>query len=119
MKMLLMSAAAFVLAAGLAPALSVEEEHVVQMNGKAFQPARLEIKVGEKVTWKNYDLTDHTVTAKAKPARPDGQGKPRFDSGLMKPGDSFSYRFEKEGTYDYACTIHPSMTGTIVVMPEK
>jgi len=118
-KTLLLGAAAVLLAAGFAPALTLEEDHVVQINGKAFQPGRLEIKAGEKVTWKNYDLTEHTVTAKAKPAQPDGQGKPLFDSGVMKPGDSFSFRFEKEGTYDYACTIHPGMTGTIVVMPAK
>ena len=115
MKTLLVGAAAVLLAAGLA----IEEDHVVQINGKAFQPGRLQIKAGEKVTWKNYDLTDHTVTAKTKPAQPEADGKPLFDSGVMKPGDSFSYRFEKEGTFEYACTIHPDMTGSIVVLPAK
>ena len=119
MKKLLFGTAAVLLAAALAPARSAEEERVVQINGKAFQPARLEIKAGEKVTWKNYDLTEHTVTARTKPALPDGQGKPLFDSGVLKPGDTFSYRFEKEGTFEYACTIHPGMTGTIVVTSEK
>ncbi len=119
MKTQLLGAVAVLLAVGFAAALTIEEDHVVQINGKAFQPGRLEIKAGEKVTWKNYDLTEHTVTAKAKPALPDGQGKPLFDSGVLKPGDSFSYRFEKEGTFDYACTIHPGMTGTIVVRPAK
>jgi plastocyanin len=118
-KTLLLGAAAVVLTAGFAPALTLEDDPVVQINGKAFQPARLEIKAGEKVTWKNYDLTEHTVTAKNKPALPEGQGKPLFDSGLIKPGASFSYRFEKEGTYEYACTIHPGMSGTIVVTPAK
>ena len=119
MKTLMLGATAVLLAAGFAPALTFEEDPVVQINGKAFQPARLEIKAGEKVTWKNYDLTEHTVTARTKPALPDGQGKPLFDSGVLKPGDTFSYRFEKEGTFEYACTIHPGMTGTIVVTSAK
>jgi plastocyanin len=118
-KKLLFGTAAVLLAAALAPARSAEEERVVQINGKAFQPGRLEIKAGEKVTWKNYDLTDHTVTAKTKAARPEGQAKPLFDSGVLKPGAAFSFTFAKEGTYDYACTIHPGMTGTIVVGPAK
>ena len=119
MKTLLVATAAVLLTAGLAPARTSEEERIVEINKKAFEPARLEIKVGEKVTWKNHDLTEHTVTSRAKAARPDAQGKPLFDSGLLKPGETFSFTFVKEGTYDYACTIHPGMTGTIVVAPAK
>ncbi|HLY09613.1 MAG TPA: plastocyanin/azurin family copper-binding protein [Planctomycetota bacterium] len=118
MKTLLYGIAAALLVTGVAAQFAAED-HVVQINEKAFQPGRLEIKVGEKVTWKNYDLVDHTVTAQTKPALPGEQGKPLFDSGVMKPGDMFSHTFAKEGTFEYACTIHKGMTGTIVVAPLK
>jgi plastocyanin len=38
-----------------------------------------------------------------------------FDSGILDPGKSYSYTFEKAGTFDYACLVHPQMKGTIVV----
>jgi plastocyanin len=119
MKSVMFGLGAVLLAGGLAPAWTVGEDHVVQISAKKFQPDRIEIKAGEKVTWKNYDLMDHTVTAKTKPALPDGQGKPLFDSGVLKPGDAFSFTFDKEGTYEYECSFHKGMTGTVVVMPAK
>lgn len=119
MKTVLFGIGAVLWAAGLAPAGTLGEDHVVQISGKQFQPGRIEIRAGEKVTWKNYDLVDHTVTAKTKPALPDAQGKPLFDSGVLKPGDAFSYTFEREGTFEYECTLHKGMNGTVVVMPAK
>lgn len=71
----------------------------------AFSPASLTVKVGTKVTWTNNDSTTHTVTA--------DQGA--FDAGNLPPGQSFSFTFTKAGTYNYHCSIHPSMTATIVV----
>ncbi len=119
MKTLLLGVLAVLLPTGFAPALSQTAEQIVQINGKMFSPDRLEIKVGDKVTWKNFDLMEHTVTAQAKPARPEAQGLQLFDSGPLRPGDSFGYTFKKEGTYEYFCKNHKGMTGVVVVNPSK
>lgn len=66
-------------------------------------PKAITIKVGDTVEWINQDGNAHTVT---------GEG---FDSGELTQGASFSYTFDQPGSYNYQCTIHPSMTGTINV----
>jgi plastocyanin len=71
----------------------------------AFSPATLTLKTGTKVTWTNKDTVTHTVTA--------DQGA--FNSGLLSPGNSFSFTFTKAGTYSYHCNIHHSMMATIIV----
>lgn len=68
-----------------------------------FDPSPLRIAVGGRVAWTNVGVLPHTVTA-------DG-----FDSGVMRPGDTFEWTFEETGTYDYLCALHPGMTGRIVV----
>jgi plastocyanin len=75
------------------------------MRGMAFVPSRIEVEAGTTVTWKNNDPLAHTVTAADK----------SFDSGLVNPGASWSYTFTKPGTYDFSCTPHPFMKGTVVV----
>ncbi len=79
---------------------------VVSIKNFAFSPNVLTIPVGATVTWKNQDSPAHTVTAK---------GKDGFDSGNVDNGKTFSMTFNKAGTFNYICSIHPSMTGTIVV----
>lgn len=71
----------------------------------AFSPQTIEIPVGTTVTWTNNDVTQHTATAK------DGT----WDSGILGQGDTFSFTFDTAGTYDYICSLHPNMTGQIVV----
>lgn len=68
-----------------------------------FEPSQLTVKAGTTVTWKNEDSTVHTVT---------GTG---WDSGQVQPGAEFQKTFDTAGTYDYHCSIHPSMTGKVVV----
>jgi plastocyanin len=77
-----------------------------QNNAQFFSPSNFTVKVGTTVTWVNHDGTTHTVTSK---------GSSLFDSGNLLTGGSFSYKFTQTGTYRYYCTIHPWMTGTIVV----
>lgn len=77
----------------------------VTISNMAFSPAAVSIPVGTKVTWTNTDPVAHTVT---------GVGG-AFNSGHLNPGQSFSYMFDKAGTFDYACTYHPYMKGTITV----
>ncbi len=78
----------------------------VTIKNLAYQPPRLEIDAGQTVTWRFEDgSTPHTVTA--------GDGS--FDSGTKTSGQ-FSHRFDKAGTYDYTCTVHPQqMRATVVV----
>ena len=73
-----------------------------------FSPASQTVKVGEKVTWTNEDPTAHFVKAD------DGAGVD-FSSGDMDSKKTFSFTFDKAGTYKYHCNIHTSMKGTIVV----
>jgi len=69
----------------------------------AFEPSSLEVKVGDTVTFVNEDSAPHVVSI-------DGK-----DLGNQNQGDSVSWTAEKAGEFPYVCTIHPSMTGTIVV----
>ncbi len=73
----------------------------------AFNPVMIEVKVGDTITWTNNDSAPHTVTQK-----PSGSG---FQSGTLKPGESFSYTFDTAGTFDYYCEFHAGMRGQVVV----
>jgi plastocyanin len=77
----------------------------VEIKDFAFHPAQIEISTGTTVTWTNNDTVAHTATAT------DGT----FDSGILDPGASFTYTFDKPGSYDFACLIHPQMKGTVTV----
>ena len=70
-----------------------------------FDPATLTVPVGSTVTWTNKDEEPHTVAAK------DGS----FHSSSLDTKGTYSFTFTKAGTYDYICSIHPFMTGTVVV----
>ncbi len=70
-----------------------------------FQPQVATVQVGTTVTWSNEDEAVHTVSAA------DGS----FDSGRMPIGSTFSMTFSTPGTYEYACSIHAAMKGTLVV----
>jgi YVTN family beta-propeller protein len=77
----------------------------ISINGMAFSNPSLTIKAGQTVTWTNNDPVAHTVTS--------DQGL--WDSGEFNRGESFSFTFKMPGQYSYHCTIHPFMTGTIIV----
>jgi plastocyanin len=77
-----------------------------QTNPQFYSPANFAVKAGSTVTWVNHDGSSHTVTS---------QGSTLFDSGNIPTGGTFSYKFTQPGTYQYYCTIHPWMKGTIVV----
>jgi plastocyanin len=77
----------------------------VSIDNFAFAPATLTVKVGGTVTWTNRDEEPHTVAAK------DGS----FHSPGMGTGATFSHTFATAGTFDYVCSIHPMMHGTVVV----
>jgi plastocyanin len=77
----------------------------VSIDNFAFAPATLTVKVGSTVTWTNRDEEPHTVAAS------DGS----FHSPGMGTGATFSHTFSTAGKFDYVCSIHPSMHGTVVV----
>lgn len=82
------------------------QDKEVKIEGFAFSEKSITVQAGATVTWENYDSVPHTVTAVTGGA---------FDSGTLAKGKSFSYTFTKAGTYTYKCSIHPSMTGTVIV----
>jgi plastocyanin len=89
-------------AAAPGPAVSA---NAVAIQGFAFSPASITVKVGTTVTWTNRDTDAHTVTANPGP----------FKSKTLDTGGTFSYTFTTAGTFDYLCTIHPFMTAKVVV----
>jgi plastocyanin len=78
----------------------------VTMKGIKFNPADVTIKPGETVTWSNADTVGHDVT---------GDGFKSGSPGDLSNGDTFEHTFKKAGTYDYVCTVHPGMKGTVTV----
>jgi|HubBroStandDraft_1064217.scaffolds.fasta_scaffold456452_2 plastocyanin len=70
-----------------------------------FEPMSLEVAAGTKVTWKNFDGEPHTIHSI----------DDAFRSGALDQNDTFSFQFDKPGTYRYVCSIHPQMVATIVV----
>jgi plastocyanin len=77
----------------------------VSIDNFAFAPATLTVKVGSTVIWTNRDEEPHTVAAS------DGS----FHSPGMGTGATFSHTFGTAGKFDYVCSIHPMMHGTVVV----
>ncbi len=76
-----------------------------------YSPSKLTTLVGSNVTWLNDGGVIHTVTSGNLLEGPDGI----FDSGIIMSGDTFSHTFSEAGHYQYYCTIHPWMTGTVIV----
>ena len=70
-----------------------------------FNPTPLTVKAGSTVIWTNMDDEPHTVVSDTGV----------FKSGGMDTNESFSYKFDKPGTYHFTCSIHPRMVGTVVV----
>jgi plastocyanin len=77
----------------------------VKIDNFVFGPQTITVPVGTTVTWTNSDDIPHTAVST------DGV----FKSKVMDTDEKFSYTFTKAGTYPYYCTIHPKMTGKIVV----
>jgi plastocyanin len=83
------------------------ETRDVTIDNYTFSPGAPTVPVGTTVTWTNRDFDVHTVTADDTP--------PTFKSAGLDTDDSFSFTFKKAGTYSYHCSLHPHMTGKIVV----
>jgi plastocyanin len=82
---------------------TVAADKRVTMVDMQFRPRIVTINAGDRVTWVNGDAVEHDA---------DGSG---WSTSLLGQGDSDSVRFNRAGMYRYVCSIHASMTGTVVV----
>ena len=78
----------------------------VTMKDIKFNPGTVSIKKGQTVIWTNDDSVGHDVTA---------DGFKSGDPGGIEPGQTFQHKFPKAGTYQYVCSVHPGMEGTVKV----
>jgi plastocyanin len=83
-------------------------DRVVTIEDFAYDPMTMVVPVGTTIHWTNMGAVAHTVTSDTAV----------FDSGTLQPGDTFSYQFNVLGTFPYHCSLHPTMTGTVIVVPE-
>ena len=76
-----------------------------------FEPYALEALQGQTVSWRNLDEQGHTVASGTPGEGPDGM----FLSPVVGEGQTYEYTFEDVGTFDYFCTLHPWMLGTVTI----
>ena len=79
----------------------------VKIDNFSFGPASLTVAVGTTVTWTNRDDIPHTVVST--------DDAKTFKSKVLDTDEKFSFTFNKAGTYPYFCSIHPKMTGKVIV----
>ena len=77
----------------------------VFIQGMAFGPSTITVTSGMTITWTNKDGVPHTVTSNTG----------LFDSGTINANGTYSHLFSTAGTFPYKCTLHPSMTASVVV----
>jgi plastocyanin len=81
------------------------EDTAVKIDNFTFAPQRVTVKAGTTITWTNNDDTPHVVASATK----------AFRSKALDTDDKFSFTFTTAGVYEYFCSLHPHMIGTIVV----
>jgi len=79
----------------------------VKIDNFSFGPVTLTVPVGTTVTWINRDDIPHTVVST--------DDSKTFKSKVLDTDEKFSFTFSKAGTYPYFCSIHPKMTGKVIV----
>lgn len=96
------------------PALNTSNKVLIagDESDKPYMPGSITIKTGDKVGWINTDEEVHTVTSGFENNTDKGK---QFDSGLLNNNQTFEHTFDKAGTYNYFCTVHPTMTGVVNV----
>lgn len=77
----------------------------VRIDNFSFTPATLSVKAGTQITWTNGDDIPHTVVSEDQ----------SFKSKVLDTDEEFTFTASKPGTYTYFCSIHPKMTGKVVV----
>jgi plastocyanin len=97
-----LAAAGFALLLSAAPLAAAE---VVNIDNFTFGPQTITVHKGTTVDWVNRDDTPHRVVATDK----------QFKSPVLDTDEKFSFTFTQPGKYPYFCSLHPHMTGTVVV----
>jgi glucose/arabinose dehydrogenase len=107
-------------------AVSIEPD-ASDLADKAFNPSIANIKVGDTVVWTNNDPIIHTIV-EGNPSLPSPASTIRpeasttdigFGSGFLNQGMTFKHTFDKPGTFNYYCSVHPTMVGKVVVSSQK
>ena len=88
-----------------AVAAESSDNPVVSISGMKYGPSSIEVKTGDTVTWNSSDRVPHTITSRT------GD----FASSSIGAGETFQHQFDEAGEYEYYCSIHPNMTGKVVV----
>jgi plastocyanin len=98
---------ALILLAGVGLSVDAQQPATpeVKIDNFSFGPATMTVAAGTTVTWINRDDIPHTVVS----------SDSAFKSKALDTDEKFSYTFSKAGTYSYYCSLHPKMTGQIVV----
>lgn len=92
-------------ATGAASGQQQSQATEVKIDNFSFSPQEITVAAGTKVTWTNRDDIPHTVASTTD----------AFKSKALDTDDQFSFLFSKAGTYEYYCSIHPKMTGRVIV----
>jgi plastocyanin len=100
-----LAVAVFAVAATFPAASAQAADMEVRIDNFAFTPQHLTVKAGTTVTWINGDDVPHTVASNTK----------FFKSSALDTKDKFSFTFTTPGAYEYFCSVHPHMTGAVVV----
>jgi plastocyanin len=87
------------------PAVNIIEPSPTDILNWGYDNTNLSVSAGQTVTWTNAGAQQHTVTA----------DDTSLDSGLIDPGNTFSFEFDNPGIFTYHCTPHPWMKATITV----
>lgn len=101
-RVLLTSAVTLIVSGALGAAPATQ---TIAIEGFMFRPAVVTVNQGDVVEWQNKDIVAHTATAK-------GAG---LDSGEIPANATFRFTATRKGRFDYICTLHPTMKGTLVV----
>lgn len=80
--------------------------YTVTLSNYAFNPSELSVKAGDLVTWVNDDSVSHTIVS---------DSGSEIESPVLSNGQEYSHTFSQAGTYNYHCSIHPIMKGTVTV----
>jgi plastocyanin len=96
---------AAILAAIVLPSWAQSPASAVSIDNFTFNPQKVTVKAGTTITWTNKDDIPHAIAAVGK----------EFKSKVLDTDNSFSFTFTTPGNYNYFCSLHPHMTGTIVV----
>jgi len=99
---------AFTIAGDMKDASSTSsKQNTIEIKDFAFSPQTITVKSGEKITWTNRDEEPHTVVSVEKQFK---------KSSALDTDQTFTITAGAPGTYTYFCSVHPKMTGTIVVV---